>query len=53
MKPREIRLECRAGNWVATEDGYSFRPATKTEGITGGYGLWRIRIDHETQAAQA
>lgn len=23
------------------------------EGISGGYGLWRIRIDHETLAAQA
>lgn len=31
MKPQEIRLECREGNWVATEDGYRFRPATKTE----------------------
>ena len=31
MKPQEVRLECRAGNWVATEDGYRFRPATKTE----------------------
>lgn len=31
MKPQEIRLECRAGNWLATEDGYKFRPATKTE----------------------
>lgn len=31
MKPQEIKLECRQGNWVATEDGYKFRPATKTE----------------------
>jgi hypothetical protein len=31
MKPQEILLECRAGNWVAPEDGYRFRPATKTE----------------------
>jgi hypothetical protein len=31
MKPQEVRLECRAGNWVATEDGYTFRPATKPE----------------------
>lgn len=31
MKPQEIRLECRQGNWVATEDDYKFRPATKTE----------------------
>ena len=31
MRPQEVRLECRAGNWVATEDDQSFRPATKTE----------------------
>lgn len=45
MKPQEIRLECRAGNWVASEDGYSFRPATKTE-LFLWLQLVELRKDH-------
>jgi hypothetical protein len=44
MKPMEIRLETRGGNWVAvTSEGT--RPATKTE-LYLWQELVRLRKDH-------
>lgn len=47
MKPQEVRLECRAGNWVATEDGNRFRPATKTE-----LYLWLQLVELKKESAR-
>ena len=46
MKPMEIRLETRGGNWVAvTSEGT--RPATKTE-LYLWLELAQLRKDHPT-----